>query len=115
MGRKSLFDLAGLEIELEKKTKKEVRFADLQFSSSIAEGLDSNRRGKNHMKKKPGVFVKHILESVESIEEFTKGFSKKEFLKSRKTQDAVIRRVEIMGEATKNLPKRFRDKHPEVF
>lgn len=66
------------------------------------------------MKKDTSVFIKHILESIEKIEEFTKGVSKKDFFDSVQLQDAVIRRVEIIGEATKNLPIRFRKKHPEV-
>lgn len=66
------------------------------------------------MRKDPKIFLLHILESIEKIEEFTKGITKKEFFKSIKTQDAVIRRLEIIGEATKNLPKEFTQKHPEV-
>ena len=66
------------------------------------------------MKKDSKIFLKHILESIEKIEKFTKGFSKKRFFESIKTQDAVIRRLEIIGEATKNLPEEFREKYTEV-
>ncbi|HOK34765.1 MAG TPA: DUF86 domain-containing protein [Candidatus Paceibacterota bacterium] len=66
------------------------------------------------MKKDPKIFLQHILESIERIEEFTKNISKKDFLKSTKTQDAVIRRLEIIGEATKNLPEEFIQKYPEI-
>lgn len=66
------------------------------------------------MKKDPKVFLSHILESIEKIDEFTREVSKSEFLTSVKTQDAVIRRLEIIGEATKNIPKSFREKHPEI-
>ena len=66
------------------------------------------------MNKETDVFLKHILESISNIEEFTKGISKEDFMNSTKTQDAVVRRIEIMGEATKNLPKDFREKYKEV-
>ena len=52
------------------------------------------------MKKDPIVFLNHILEATEKIEEFTKGISRGNFIQSVKTQDAVIRRLEIIGEAT---------------
>jgi len=66
------------------------------------------------MKKDISVFLKHILESIERIEEFTKGISKEKFLDSVQLQDAVIRRLEIIGEAVKNLPPGFRKKHADV-
>lgn len=66
------------------------------------------------MKKDVNIFLNHISESIEKIEKFTKGISKKEFLESFQTQDAVVRRLEIIGEATKNLPKEFTQKHLEI-
>lgn len=66
------------------------------------------------MKKDTAVFLKHILDSINRIIEFTNNFSKAQFLKSVKTQDAVIRRLEIIGEATKCLPKEFTERHREV-
>jgi uncharacterized protein with HEPN domain len=36
------------------------------------------------------------------------------FLRDRKTQDAVIRNLEVVGEAVKNLSQQFRDQHPQV-
>ncbi len=66
------------------------------------------------MKKDPAVFLAHILESIERISEFTKGISKDEFFKDVKAQDAVIRRIEIIGEAAKNVPPEFRQKHAGI-
>ncbi len=66
------------------------------------------------MKRDASVFLQHILESIARIEEFTEGMSKEDFVASVKTQDAVIRRLEIIGEASKNLPNSFREKHPEI-
>lgn len=55
------------------------------------------------MKKKPLIFVAHILESIENIESFSSGMSKSEFEKSRLKQSAILRELEIIGEAAKNL------------
>jgi uncharacterized protein with HEPN domain len=66
------------------------------------------------MKKDISIFLNHILESIERIEEFTKNISKKIFLDSIQLQDAVIRRLEIIGEATKNIPPEFRKKYADV-
>lgn len=66
------------------------------------------------MKKDVGILLEHIAESIEKIEEFTDGISQDDFLNSVQIQDAVIRRVEIIGEAVKNIPLNFKEKHPEV-
>ncbi|MBU4245497.1 MAG: DUF86 domain-containing protein [Nanoarchaeota archaeon] len=66
------------------------------------------------MNKEPLVFVKHIQESMEKIEKSAKELSREDFLNSEETQDATIRRLEIIGEAAKNLPEEFRKKHPEI-
>lgn len=66
------------------------------------------------MKKESSVFLRHILESIGAIEEYTKDLSEEAFLESSEKQDAVIRRLEIIGEAVKNLPEDFKKKHPNV-
>ncbi len=66
------------------------------------------------MKKNVDVFLKHILESIDRIEEFTKEVSKEHFLDSVQLQDAVIRRIEVIGEASKNVPSDFRKRHEEI-
>jgi len=60
------------------------------------------------------VLIKHILESIELIEEYTKDLSADEFLRKNETQDAVIRRLEIIGEAVKNIPVGFKDEHQDI-
>lgn len=66
------------------------------------------------MKKDPKIFLSHILESIELIENHTKAISKEKFFKNITVQDAVVRRIEIIGEAVKNLPSDYKRKHPEV-
>lgn len=66
------------------------------------------------MSKDVKVFIEHILESILLIETYTAEISKEEFLKSRQIQDAVMRRLEIIGEATKNIPEDFRKEHPDI-
>lgn len=66
------------------------------------------------MKKDDLVYVRHISDAVKKIIDYTTGMGKKEFISSNKTQDAVIRQFEIIGEATKQLSKAFRDKHSDV-
>jgi len=60
------------------------------------------------------VFLEHILRSIGNIEEDTKQFSKEKFLGARTIQDAVIRNIEIIGEATKNLPFELRNKYSQI-
>lgn len=66
------------------------------------------------MKKDPQVFIGHILESIELIEEYAHELTLQEFQRNRAIQDAIIRRLEIIGEAVKNLGGPFKAKHPEI-
>ena len=66
------------------------------------------------MKKDPVIFLEHILECIDLIEQYTKDRTKEEFLASKHFQDAVIRRIEIIGEAVKNIPREIRKTYPQV-
>ncbi len=66
------------------------------------------------MKKDPNIFIHHILESIDLIEKYSKNTTQAQFLKKSSMQDAIIRRLEIIGEAVKNLPDSFRAKHVDV-
>ena len=60
------------------------------------------------------IFIRHVLENIEEIEKFSKDISKKELFADKQKQYAIIRAIEIIGEAVKNLPKKFIRKYPEV-
>ncbi len=66
------------------------------------------------MAKSVKIFLLHILESISRIENFTKGISREKFLESEMIQDAVIRRIGIIGEAVKNLPPGFKKKYSKM-
>jgi len=67
------------------------------------------------MKKREfGDYIQDIFDSVNAIEEFVKESEFKDFAEDRKTIFAVIRAIEIIGEATKHIPKSIIDKYPEV-
>ena len=63
------------------------------------------------MKKDPKIFLKHILESISEIEKYTKDISEEKFSRSTQIQDAVVRRLEIIGEATKNIPIAIKEQY----
>jgi len=66
------------------------------------------------MKKDPLTLVQDILECIDRIEHYFKGVSMGAFLEEFQLQDAVIRRIEIMGEASKNIPQAVRNRYPQV-
>jgi uncharacterized protein with HEPN domain len=59
------------------------------------------------------LYLIQMLERAERIFEYTEA-GRTEFLRDRKTQDAVLRSFEIMGEAAKRLPPAIRDQAPEI-
>jgi uncharacterized protein with HEPN domain len=66
------------------------------------------------MKKDPLIFIEHVLESIENIESFMRNISKNDFLRNIEKQSAVIRQIEIIGEAIRNLPFEFKEKYPAI-
>jgi len=59
------------------------------------------------------VFLQSIFESIEKIEDYT-CLGKDEFMKSTIIQDAVIRNLEIIGEATKNLSPDIKEQNSQI-
>jgi len=60
------------------------------------------------------IYLKDILTAIQSIEEFIAGMDLNSFQEDDKTASAVMRKLEIMGEAVKQIPDEIRQKHPKV-
>lgn len=60
------------------------------------------------------IYLQDILQSIHYIQEFLNGITEDEFYSNIEKQDAVLRRLEIIGEAVKNLPDELRDNYPEI-
>jgi uncharacterized protein with HEPN domain len=60
------------------------------------------------------LLVEDILESIEKIERYTEGMTQDSFQNDDKTTDAVVRNLEIIGEAAGRLPKEFTDLHTKI-
>ncbi len=59
-------------------------------------------------------FLSDILEAIRRVQAYTAGMTLEAFLGDAKTQDAVIRNLEIIGEAAKGLSNEVRDRYPDV-
>ena len=59
-------------------------------------------------------YLQDILDAVNDIENFVDKMSFEEFVKDRKTLNAVVRSIEIIGEASKNIPEALKAKHQEL-
>lgn len=65
------------------------------------------------MKRDYKLFLNDIKESVVSIENYISGKSLDDFEKDFLLQDAVIRRIQIIGEAVKNIPRALKEKNKD--
>lgn len=66
------------------------------------------------MKREASLFIKDVLEVICKIEEYTALLNKEEFLKNHLVQDAVLRRLEVIGEAVKNIPNDVRSNYSDI-
>ena len=66
------------------------------------------------MKRNELLYVIEIIENIIMIENSTKGVSFADFLNNLELRDATIRRLEIIGEACRNISRQTRESHPEV-
>lgn len=60
------------------------------------------------------LLIDDIWDAIERRERFTKGFDYEIFLKDEKTIDAVVRNLEIIGEAASRLPNEFKEKYSNI-
>lgn len=66
------------------------------------------------MKRNPKLFLTDIFESIELIEKYSKNLNYNKFLENNEAQDAIMRRIEIIGEAAKSVPLKIRKEHPNI-
>jgi uncharacterized protein with HEPN domain len=66
------------------------------------------------MKRNYKLFIKDIISAMKSIEEFVEGLSLDEVKEDDKTSSAVIRKFEIIGEATRHVPEDLKEKYPDI-
>lgn len=66
------------------------------------------------MSRDPRLFVEDIRESCEKILPYAGGLEFEQFRSDEKTFDAIVRNLEIIGEAAKHLPQELRDRSSEV-
>lgn len=60
------------------------------------------------------LYLEDILEAIQKIEDFTRGMALEGFSRDVKTIDAVVRNVEVIGEAARKVPEKLRLQHPAV-
>lgn len=66
------------------------------------------------MTKENKVFLRHILDCINKIESYLQGYHYAKFQNDGKTIDAVVRNVEVIGEAANNLTRDFRSSIPQI-
>lgn len=66
------------------------------------------------MSKQPKEYLKHILDEIKFLLTSAKGINEDKFIDDETLQRAYSRSLEIIGEATKQLPKDFIDKYPGI-
>ena len=64
--------------------------------------------------KRDKAYLKHILDAISDAKRFMECVTKEEFLENKEKQYAVLRALEIIGEATKNLSKELKQEHSEI-
>ena len=66
------------------------------------------------MSKQDIPYLKHVIDAIVDIEESTKNLSKKEFNGNKDVKDATVRRLEIIGEAIKNISNGLKVKYNKI-
>ncbi|MCT7949769.1 DUF86 domain-containing protein [Ancylothrix sp. C2] len=60
------------------------------------------------------LYLEDILTSCAKVKRYTEGMTFEDFQRDERTYDAVVRNLQIVGEAVKNIPQEMRGKYPEV-
>jgi uncharacterized protein with HEPN domain len=60
------------------------------------------------------VYLRHILDAINTVEDYLQGIDERQFNNTRLLQDGVVRQIEIVGEAVRHISKEIRRTYPEV-
>lgn len=60
------------------------------------------------------LYIKDILQNMRDAEQFIQGMSYQQFVEDKKTFNAVVRAIEVIGEAAKNVPQTIRNQYPAI-
>lgn len=63
---------------------------------------------------KDDAYIQHMIDAISQIEKYTKDMDYDDFKKDELRQDAVIRKMEILGEAAKRVSEDTKNKYPEI-
>ncbi|MBI3012102.1 MAG: DUF86 domain-containing protein [Elusimicrobia bacterium] len=66
------------------------------------------------MSRDTSVYLQDILEAISKIKSYVEGLSQKTVLGDNKTYDAILRNLEVIGEAAKHVPKEIKDANPAI-
>jgi uncharacterized protein with HEPN domain len=64
--------------------------------------------------KDDALYLKHIFDAIETIQSYTSGVDRAQFHQNQMLRDAVVRELEIIGEAARNLSDVTRERAPDV-
>ncbi|WP_258084431.1 HepT-like ribonuclease domain-containing protein [Thermococcus thermotolerans] len=65
-------------------------------------------------KRDPCLFLGDMLEAINRIEEYTEVYEFEDFIRDRKTVDAVLRNLEIIGEAARYVPEEIKEEYSDI-
>jgi uncharacterized protein with HEPN domain len=66
------------------------------------------------MDKDDSVYLRHILDAINTVEEYLQGVDEERFKATRLLQDGAIRQIEIVGEAVRHMSSDIRRTYPEI-
>ncbi len=66
------------------------------------------------MEKDDVLLLRYIYDAIEQVERYTRGMSESEFLSRTMVQDAAVRQIVVISDATKNISAEFQTVHPKL-
>ena len=66
------------------------------------------------MSRDVSLYLEDMVEAIRRVLEYTEGLTRESFLRDQKTIDAVVRNLEVLGEAAKHVPEAVRSRHDSI-